>query len=128
MLTAVPMIVWGRVNDAEHAAPAWLLHRTSTGSEVALSDMRGDLARLESASNGTIRVRDLPFSTNASFEPVEMTSRAPSQRRRSGLAASGTCSSRFVVMTCTLLSPAHATKREFGTNAMHESSPWPSAA
>jgi len=47
--------------------------------------MRGDLGRLESASNGTIRVRDLPFGANASFESGEGTSRELKARSFTGV-------------------------------------------
>jgi exodeoxyribonuclease V beta subunit len=59
-------MVWGRVNQAEHSAPAWLLH---PGAQALEPDgMRQDLAGLVRRAKGTLRVTDLRVSTAVPFK------------------------------------------------------------
>ncbi|MGZ5164376.1 MAG: exodeoxyribonuclease V subunit beta [Burkholderiales bacterium] len=77
-------MVWGRINEAETSAPAWLLHRGGSTVRPAatqskghsqdmpqLANMRADLERLAASSDGAIRVVDFPASADIRFEPVD---------------------------------------------------------
>jgi exodeoxyribonuclease V beta subunit len=80
-------MVWGKINEAETSAPAWLLHRGAPkknaaaqvqalledASGVSLADMRVDLDRLQRSSNGAIAVVDFP-SAAVSLAPAETSS------------------------------------------------------
>jgi exodeoxyribonuclease V beta subunit len=59
-------MVWGDVNGAAEAAPAWLLHRRGAADEPQLAGMSADLARLAQESGGRIRVMPLPDASLAS--------------------------------------------------------------
>jgi exodeoxyribonuclease V beta subunit len=68
-------MVWGNINEAQNAAPAWLLHRGAVagGGEEAfgmldtprLDDVRADLERLVARAGGTIGITALPVAAAA---------------------------------------------------------------
>jgi exodeoxyribonuclease V beta subunit len=69
-------MVWGHVNGAQHAAPAWLLHGSGSPDapiSVSLSDdiIARDLLQIESRAEGTIRVRPIPAEAAKRFSAPE---------------------------------------------------------
>jgi exodeoxyribonuclease V beta subunit len=60
-------MVWGCINEAATAAPAWLLHPRDRNLETQA--MRKDLQSLVERAQGTIRVTQLPPSEGVRFTP-----------------------------------------------------------
>ena len=92
-------MVWGKINEAETSAPAWLLHRgerkPSAGarvqalledaSPVSFANMRGDLERLERSSQGSIAVVEIPSADGIRFEPRDTAPPALAARAFTGV-------------------------------------------
>jgi exodeoxyribonuclease V beta subunit len=67
-------MVWGRFKDVHCAAPAWLLHPATRGTDgnpvpIARAAMRADLDNLVRAAAGSIRVTDLATEAGEPYQP-----------------------------------------------------------
>jgi len=79
-------VAWGNVNEAQHAAPAWLIHRRAGESDVdaarlANDSMRADVEALAAGADGAIRVGALPEHTDVRLHTEAVGATVPEARR-----------------------------------------------
>jgi exodeoxyribonuclease V beta subunit len=89
-------MVWGNVNDAASAAPAWLLHRPprdqsaearafGTAELPRLDRIRADLERIASGAGGAIGIAALPVAAEMVSEAGVAVEQLPGARRFEGV-------------------------------------------